>query len=59
MAMNPPLNEIGEPCRVSGEHFILQRKGISFEVKVKELGKMKGDGIVIQFIIYVYSIYYS
>ena len=47
MALNPPLNEIGEPCRVSGEYFILQRRGIEFEVKVEGLGKMKGNGIVI------------
>ncbi len=47
MALNPPLNEYGEPCRVSGEHFILKRKGIQFEIKVEGLGKMKGEGLVI------------
>lgn len=46
MALNPPLNEYGEPCRVSSELFILQRKGIEFEVKIEGLGKMKGKGIV-------------
>ena len=50
MALNPPVNEIGEPCRVSGECFILKRKGITFEVKVEGLGKMKGEGIVSLFI---------
>lgn len=40
MALNPPLNSIGEPFRVQNEIFILQRKGIEFEVKVKGLGKM-------------------
>ena len=42
MALNPPINEFGEPCRVQGENFIFQRKGIEFEVKVDGLGKMKG-----------------
>jgi hypothetical protein len=49
MALNPPLNEYGEPCRVSGEHFILKRKGIQFEIKVDGLGKMKGEGIVMSY----------
>jgi len=47
MALNPPLNDMGEPYRVdANEHFILQRHGIEFEVKVDGLGKMSGKGIV-------------
>ena len=46
MALNPPLNEIGEPFRIEGEHFIMQRKGIEFEIKVDGLGKFKGNGMV-------------
>ena len=46
MALNPPLNEIGEPFRIEGEHFIMQRKGIEFEIKVEGLGKFKGNGMV-------------
>ena len=46
MALNPPLSSLGEPYRVEGEIFILQRGGIEFEVKVEGLGKMKGKGIV-------------
>ena len=46
MALNPPLNEYGEPYRIENEIFVLQRKGIEFEVKVEGLGKMSGKGIV-------------
>jgi hypothetical protein len=44
MALNPPTNSSGEPLRVQGEHFILQRNGIEFEVKIDGLGKLKGKG---------------
>lgn len=48
MALNPPLNDIGEPLRVDhNECFILQRRGMEFEVKVEGLGKMSGKGMVI------------
>jgi uncharacterized protein (AIM24 family) len=46
MALNPPLTSAGEPYRVEGEHFIMRRKGIDFEVKINGLGKMKGKGMV-------------
>ena len=47
MALNPPLNGEGEPYRVdNNEAFILNRKGIEFEVKVQGLGKMTGKGVV-------------
>jgi hypothetical protein len=46
MALNPPINDMGEPFRIENECFILQRKGIEFEVKVEGLGKMSGKGIV-------------
>ena len=45
--LNPPLNDIGDPFRIENECFILQRKGIDFEVKVEGLGKMSGKGKVI------------
>lgn len=46
MALNPPINSNGEPFRIEGEHFVMQRRGIDFEIKVEELGKMKGSGMV-------------
>ena len=46
MSLNPPLNENGEPFRIEGEHFILQRKAIDFEIKIDGLGKFKGSGLV-------------
>ena len=46
MSLNPPLNEAGEPFRIEGEHFVMQRKGIEFEIKVEGLGKFKGQGLV-------------
>jgi len=46
MALNPPLSESGEPFRIEGEHFVMQRRGIEFEVKVEGLGKFKGQGFV-------------
>lgn len=44
MALNPPLNGSGEPLRIQNEHFILERKGIEFEVKIEGMGKLKGKG---------------
>ena len=57
MALNPPLDVLGQPLRVEGECFILQRKGIEFEVKVEGLGKMKGNGMVcfLSIIMHIYS----
>lgn len=47
MALNPPLAPTGEPFRIdSNEFFILNRRGIEFEVKVEGLGKMSGKGVV-------------
>ena len=46
MALNPPLNEGGEPLRVPRETFVLKREHIDFEVKVQGLGKFKGSGAV-------------
>jgi len=46
MALNPPLSENGNPYRVEGEFFIMKRKGIEFEIKVKNGNKYKGKGIV-------------
>jgi len=44
--LNPPINSNGEPFRIEGEHFVMQRRGIDFEIKIEELGKMKGSGMV-------------
>lgn len=44
MALNPPTNGMGEPLRVQNEHYILQRHGIEFEVKIDGMGKLKGKG---------------
>jgi hypothetical protein len=47
MALNPPLTENFEPHRADNdEFFILNRRGIEFEVKIDTLGKMSGKGIV-------------
>jgi hypothetical protein len=46
MALNPPMTAAGDPCRVDGEHFILQRNGCEFEVKVNGGSKYAGKGIV-------------
>jgi hypothetical protein len=44
MALNPPQDQSGNPLRVNGEHFILDRKGIEFQVKIDGMGKLKGKG---------------
>lgn len=46
MALNPPLTETGDPCRVEGEFFLMKRKGIEFEIKVTNGNKYTGKGIV-------------
>jgi hypothetical protein len=46
MALNPPLTDIGEPCRVEGEFFIMKRDGIEFEIKVNGGNKYTGKGKV-------------
>ena len=35
MALNPPLNAIGEPCRVEGEIFVMKRNNVKFDLKEK------------------------
>ena len=47
MALNPPLNNAMEPCRVEEEHFVLKRKGVEYEFKVKKGNKYSGKGSVI------------
>ena len=46
MALNPPLNQMGEPCRVEGELFVMKRKSVEFEFKVQNGSKYTGKGIV-------------
>ena len=46
MALNPPLNQMGEPCRVEGELFVMKRKAVEFEFKVQNGNKYTGKGIV-------------
>ena len=46
MALNPPLNQMGEPCRVEGELFVMKRKSVEFEFKVQNGNKYTGKGIV-------------
>jgi len=55
MALNPPLTEFGEPCRVEGEFFIMKRKGIEFEIKVEKGNKYSGKGIVILKFLFIYD----
>lgn len=49
MALNPPMTNIGEPCRVEGEFFIMKREGIEFEMKVTGGNKYTAKGYVIRF----------
>mmetsp|Transcript_15339 Transcript_15339/g.23620 ORF Transcript_15339/g.23620 Transcript_15339/m.23620 type:complete len:153 (+) Transcript_15339:17-475(+) len=44
MALNPPLNDMGDPLRVQGEVYILSRKGVDFQVNIEGMGKLKGKG---------------
>ena len=46
MSLNPPMTIDGEPCRVPGEHFMLKRNSIEFEVKVPDYETYKGKGFV-------------
>ena len=48
MALNPPLDSNGNPCRVNGEYFILNRTGVEFEFKVSGGNKYTGKGRVNQ-----------
>ena len=48
MALNPPLDPQGNPCRVNGEYFILKRTGVEFEFKVSGGNKYTGKGRVIK-----------
>ena len=50
MALNPPLDSQGNPCRVNGEYFIMNRKGVEFEFKVSGGNKYTGKGKVIKII---------
>jgi hypothetical protein len=51
MALNPPLDPQGNPCRVNGEYFILKRTGVEFEFKVSGGNKYTGKGRVNKIII--------
>lgn len=46
MALNPPLNSLGDPCRVEGEFFVMKRKGVEFEMKFDSGNKYSGKGYV-------------
>ena len=57
MALNPPQTPDGDPCRVDGEAFILKRKAIEFEIKIKDYATYKGKGHVSYDHNYTYSWY--
>ena len=46
MALNTPLDNYGNPCRVNGEYFIMKREGVEFEFKVSGGNKYEGKGEV-------------
>ena len=46
MALNPPLDASGNPCRVNGEYFVMRREGVEFECKVEGGNKYTGKGQV-------------
>ena len=56
MALNPPLDSFGNPCRVNGEYFVMKRDGVEFEFKVSGGNKYSGKGLVIS-IFYNFSIF--
>ena len=49
MAINPPIikNDKDQPVplRIDGEHFILERSEIKFEIVIPFMGKMMGSGM--------------
>ena len=47
MALNPPQAANGDPHRVAGEHFVLWRKGIEFQLNIEGMGKLSGKGKLI------------
>lgn len=57
MALNPPLDNYGNPCRVSGEYFVMKRDGVEFEFKVTGGNKYTGKGQV-KNIFYNYLLFY-
>lgn len=46
MALNPPQLADGTPTRLEGEYFVLNRKGIEFQVNIPNVGKKSGKGWV-------------
>ena len=46
MALNPPLDNYGNPYRVNGEYFVMKRDGAEFEFKVSGGNKYTGKGQV-------------
>jgi hypothetical protein len=46
MALNPPMTNLGDPCRVEGEYFVLKRKGVEFEFSIHGGNKYTGKGYV-------------
>ena len=42
--LNPPLDANLDPLRVPGEHMILFRKGIEFQIILEGSGVLKGKG---------------
>lgn len=45
MAINQPMGKDDKwPLKLPGEHFIMERKSIEFEVIVKTIGTFKGAG---------------
>ncbi|MCQ2817935.1 MAG: GRAM domain-containing protein [archaeon] len=47
MALNPQLNQLGDPIRIEGEFFVMKRDGIEFEFKVQNGNKYTGKGYMI------------
>ena len=46
MALNPPLDNFGNSCRVNGEYFVMKRDGVEFEFRVSGGNKYTGKGQV-------------
>lgn len=46
MALYPPLNLMGEPCRVEGEIFAMKRNNVKFEFNGRNASKYTDKGVI-------------
>lgn len=51
MALNPPINQDGQPMRVEGEYFAMLRKDMEIEIKIPGWSKLTAKGKVNQILL--------